>query len=94
MPYTCSGSGTNQRCVITRNFSLACHVTSHRVFVWGYTAFDTLSTLFTLDEMKTQDKFSVLLVCILARLQCDYYNFYSGYSTSTNVVTCHRLQFR
>ena len=28
--------------------SRACHVTSHRVFVWGYTAFDTLSTLFTL----------------------------------------------
>ena len=28
--------------------SRACHVTSHTVFVWRYTAFDTLCSLFTL----------------------------------------------
>ena len=38
-------------CVIE---SRACHVTSHRVFVWGYTAFDTLSTLFTLENKLTR----------------------------------------
>ena len=32
-------------------FSRACHVTSHTVFVWGYTAFDTLCSLnFTLAQ--------------------------------------------
>ena len=34
-------------CVIE---SRACHVTSHRVFLWGHTAFDTLLSLFTLDD--------------------------------------------
>ena len=57
-------------CVIE---SRACHVTSHRVFVWGYTAFDTLSTLFTLDCIHPPlSCISSLILTIVQQRQASY----------------------
>ena len=41
-----------QRCVITCIISHVPVTLLRRVFVWGYTAFDTLSTLYTLGNIK------------------------------------------
>ena len=51
-------------CVIE---SRVCHVTSHRVFLWGHTAFDTLLSLFTLvcSALRKLDNHVVLLLGFL-----------------------------